>query len=101
MTEGNNPPCETCAERGRERPGVHLVGSGWLCNDCWSGKGTREECAIGDTSPSVQAARRRYQEKNRAKLAKYQRLYRRRRARAGNQILYEAGPNAVQAAPGP
>jgi hypothetical protein len=51
MTEGNNPPCETCAERGRERPGVHPVGSGFLCDPCWRGEGSRAERALGDLPP--------------------------------------------------
>jgi len=100
MSEGNNPPCQTCLERGRVRPGVHLVGSGWLCDPCWRGQGTREERSVGELPPSVREVRRRYRERHRARIVQYQRDYRERR-RAGNQVLYEAGPDAVTAAPGP
>ena len=107
MTEGNNPACETCAERGREREGVHPVGSGYLCDPCWRGQGSRAERGITYASTSEAAARRRYREKNRALFAEYQRRYRERKrvekdqACAGNQVLYEAGPNAANTAPGP
>jgi hypothetical protein len=107
MIEGNNPACETCAERGRERPGIHPVGAGYLCDPCWRGQGSRSERATVFASASEAAARRRYREKNRALFADYQRRYRERKraeqgqACAGNQVLYEAGPDAVVAAPGP
>jgi hypothetical protein len=107
MMVGSSPPCETCAERGRERPGVHPVGSGYLCDPCWRGEGSRAERTIADTPPSVRESRRRYREKNRARFVEYQRHYRERKtlekepARAGNQVLYEAGPDTVQPVPGP
>jgi hypothetical protein len=106
MSEGNNPPCETCLERGRKRPGVHKVGAGWLCDPCWRGEGSPAERAIGGLPPSVLEARRRYRERNRAKFRRYQRDYRLRKlveqgaARAENKV-FEAGPNAAETAPGP
>ena len=94
-------PCETCAERGREREGIHPVGSGYLCTLCWRGEGSRAERAVGDVSAADREARRRYREKNRSMHAEYQRRYRERkqaekeRARAGNQVFpYEAGTAA-------
>jgi hypothetical protein len=107
MSDGNNPPCETCLGRGRLRPGVYKVGAGWLCEPCWRGEGTPAERAMSELPPSVRETRRRYREKNIEKFRAYQRSYRLRRAKeglpnqVGNQVLYEAGPNAVQAAPGP
>jgi hypothetical protein len=107
MAVDNNPACETCAERGRERPGIHPVGSGYLCTPCWKGQGSRAERATTYASASEAEARRRYREKNRALFAEYQRRYRERKraekdqACVGNQVLYEAGPDAEIAAPGP
>ena len=102
-----DPPCETCLERGRERAGIHPVGSGHLCDPCWRGQGTRAELALGDASAADREARRRYREKNRSMNAQYQRAYRERkraqkeRAREGNQVLYEAGPDTVHAVASP
>jgi hypothetical protein len=41
-------PCETCLERGRNRPGTCQVGAGWLCDDCFNGKATCQEELHGD-----------------------------------------------------
>ena len=107
MTADTNPACETCAERGRERPGIHPVGSGYLCTPCWKGQGSRTERAAVLSSTSEAAARRRYREKNLPMFADYQRNYRKRKraekdqACMRNQVLYEAGPDAVVTAPSP
>ncbi len=107
MNSSSSPPCETCAERGREREGVHPVGLGFLCTPCWKGQGSRAEHATVYASSSETAARRRYREKNRAMFAEYQRRYRERNraekdhASAENRVLYEAGPDAADTAPSP
>lgn len=50
MTETIAPElCETCLERGRNRPGTHEVGAGWMCDACFKGKATRPEENQGET----------------------------------------------------
>lgn len=107
MISSLNPRCETCAERGREREGIHRVGSGWMCGPCFRGEGSRAERTICELSEAEREARRRYRQKNRSMHAEYQRRYRERKraereaARAGNQALYEAGTATGQTAAAP
>ena len=83
LTETFLELCETCLERGRERPGIHRVGNGWLCGPCWRGDGTASEHSAIHDAPRQREVRRSYRRRNLEKLREYQRLYRaRQRMRA-------------------
>lgn len=70
--------CETCLERGRERPGVHKVGSGWLCHPCWRGDGSSSEHSAAYDAPGQRKARRLYRKRNLEKFRVHQQRYRER-----------------------
>jgi len=77
------PNCETCLERGRANEGIHPVGTGYLCDSCFRGKGSPEENAGELREPKNSAHRReqwrRYRAKDAEKWRAYQREYKRRR----------------------
>jgi hypothetical protein len=89
---GGNPPplrgtllqlCETCLERGRERPGTHPVGAGFLCDPCFRGEGSPAERAGRYTAPREQEVRRSYRLRNLGRFREYQRQHRARQQMRG------------------
>ena len=70
--------CETCLERGRERPGTHLVGAGFLCDGCFKGEGSPTERAGEYNAPQERESRRSYRRRNLERFREYQRLHRQR-----------------------
>lgn len=69
--------CETCLERGRERPATRHGLFGDLCEDCFSGKPFRREETTGG---GASAASLSWKERNREKyLAARRRWYRENR----------------------
>jgi len=91
------PRCDFCLERGRERPGEHLVNGEWMCGPCFRGDGTEAEQVGGygwqrdlysaasfDRKRLInQAASRRYRARHREQYLAYQREYRRLGRRKG------------------
>jgi len=94
---GGNPPplrgtllhlCETCLERGRERPGTHRVGAGFLCDRCFRGEGSPAERAGVYIAPREREVRRSYRRRNLERFREYQRAHRARQ-RIGAELLRE------------
>jgi len=71
-------PCETCLERGRQRPGTHRVGAGWMCDPCFRGDGTRTEQLGGMVTRENSKYKRIYYQEHRPRILKRFELYRRK-----------------------
>ena len=96
---GDRPPlaetllelCETCLERGRECPGTHPVGAGFLCDGCFKGEGTPAERAGQYIAPGEQESRRSYRRRNLEKFREYQRRHRTRQRMRARLLREENG----------
>jgi len=83
--------CETCLERGRERPGTHPVGAGFLCDGCFKGEGSSTERAGEYLPPGEQESRRSYRRRNLERFREYLRLYRARQRMRTHLVRDESG----------
>lgn len=83
--------CETCLERGRERPGTHPVGAGFLCDGCFKGQGSPTEHAGEYIAPGEQESRRSYRRRNLEKFREYQRRHRARQRTRARLLREENG----------
>ncbi len=69
--------CQTCLERGRQRVGTHLVGSGLMCDSCYNGEGDPHELS-GDNAGDQRAVwrHRKWYENNRDRAIRKAKEYR-------------------------
>lgn len=77
--------CETCLERGRERPATHITEDLQMCDDCFDGKPTWSEETAGERSGKEATAYQRqlqrmreWRRKNRDLTRERQRIYKAR-----------------------
>jgi hypothetical protein len=74
------PPCETCLERGRERPADVVTEDLAMCFDCFGGKPFCAAETVGGDDAARRVRQRRYNEKHHALLREKRREWRRKNA---------------------